>query len=167
MPYIALQLVGIQAVLTVMGVGTSSTNTYVKDLPLFVAFLVLAIFTYVSGLRAPAAIAFIKDTLIYVFVIVAVFYIPTRLGGWGHIFGVAQTHFASINPATKKPIGTFIPTTKSTGSTQFDFATLALGSAMALFVYPHIITGTLAAKAPQHRQAEHVAACRSTRCCSA
>ena len=64
MPYIALQLVGIQAVLTVMGVGTSSANTFVKDLPLFIAFLVLAIFTYVSGLRAPALIAFIKDTLI-------------------------------------------------------------------------------------------------------
>ena len=146
MPYIALQLVGIQAVLTVMGVGTSSTNTYVKDLPLFVAFVVLAIYTYFSGLRAPAAIAFIKDTLIYVFVLVAVFYIPTRLGGWGHIFGAAQTHFAAINPVTKAANGTFIPTTKSIGSTQFDFATLALGSAMALFVYPHIITGALASK---------------------
>jgi solute:Na+ symporter, SSS family len=146
MPYIALQLVGIQAVLTVMGINAGSTNKYVEDLPLFIAFLVLAVFTYVSGLRAPAAIAFIKDTLIYVFVLVAIFYIPTRLGGWGHIFGTAQTHFASINPDTKKPLGTIIPTTKSTGSTQFDFATLALGSAMALFVYPHIITATLAAK---------------------
>jgi solute:Na+ symporter, SSS family len=146
MPYIALQLVGIQSVLTVMGVGSSSTNTYVKDLPLFVAFLVAAIYTYFSGLRAPSAIAFIKDTLIYVFVIVGVFYIPTKLGGWGHIFGATQAHFAAINPATKAPNGTFIPTTKSVGSTQFDFATLALGSAMALFVYPHIITGTLASK---------------------
>jgi SSS family solute:Na+ symporter len=146
MPYIALQLVGIQSVLTVMGVSTGSSNTFVKDLPLFIAFLVLAIYTYVSGLRAPAAIAFIKDTLIYVFVIVAVFYIPTRLGGWGHIFGTAQTHFAAISPTTHKPNGTFIPTTKSIGSTQFDFATLALGSALALFVYPHAITGTLAAR---------------------
>jgi solute:Na+ symporter, SSS family len=146
MPYIALQLVGIKAVLTVMGVSTSSTNTYLKDLPLFIAFLVLAIFTYVSGLRAPALIAFIKDSLIYLFVIVAVFYIPTRLGGWSHIFGTAQTHFASISPTTHKPIGTFIPTSKSIGSTQFDFASLALGSAVALFLYPHAITGTLAAK---------------------
>ena len=146
MPYIALQLVGIQAVLTVMGVGTSSTNSFVKDLPLFIAFLVLAVFTYVSGLRAPALIAFVKDTLIYVMVIVAVFYIPTRLGGWGHIFGVAQAHFSSVNPATKKPYGTFIPTAKATGSTQLDFATLALGSALALFIYPHSITGTLASK---------------------
>ena len=122
MPYIALQLVGIQAVLTVMGVGASSTNSFVKDLPLFIAFLVLAIFTYVSGLRAPALIAFVKDTLIYVFVIVAVFYIPTRLGGWGHIFGAAQAHFAAISPATQKPLGTFVPTTKAIGSTRLDFA---------------------------------------------
>jgi solute:Na+ symporter, SSS family len=146
MPYIALQLVGINSVLTVMGVGANSTNTWVKDLPLFIAFLVLAIYTYVSGLRAPAAIAFVKDTLIYVFVLVAVFYIPTRLGGWGHIFGTAQAHFAAINPETKKPNGTFIPTSHSVGSTQLDFATLALGSAMALFLYPHIVTGTLASK---------------------
>ncbi len=146
MPYIALQLVGIQAVLTVMGVGTSSNNTFVKDLPLFIAFLVLAIFTYVSGLRAPAAISFIKDTLVYVMVIVAVFYIPTRLGGWGHIFGTAQTHFTAINPVTKKPNGTFVPTSKAIGSTQLDFATLALGSAVALFLYPHTITGTLASR---------------------
>jgi SSS family solute:Na+ symporter len=146
LPYIALQLVGIQAVLTVMGVGTSSSNKYVEDIPLFVAFVVLAIYTYVSGLRAPAAISFVKDTLIYVFVIVAVFYIPTRLGGWGHIFGTAQTHMAAINPATKKPNGTFIPTSKSIGSTQLDFATLALGSALALFLYPHTITGALATK---------------------
>ena len=146
MPYIALQLVGIQAVLTVMGVGTSSNNTFVKDLPLFIAFLVLAIFTYVSGLRAPAAISFIKDTLVYVMVLVAVFYIPTRLGGWGHIFGTAQTHFTAINPVTKKPNGTFVPTSKAIGSTQLDFATLALGSAVALFLYPHTITGTLASK---------------------
>ena len=146
MPYIALQLVGIEAVLTVMGVGTSSNNTFVKDLPLFIAFLVLAIFTFVSGLRAPAAISFIKDTLVYVMVIVAVFYIPTRLGGWGHIFGTAQTHFTAINPVTKKPNGTFIPTSKAIGSTQLDFATLALGSAVALFLYPHTITGTLASK---------------------
>jgi SSS family solute:Na+ symporter len=146
MPYIALQLVGIQAVLSVMGVGTSSANTYVKDLPLFIAFVVLAVYTYVSGLRAPAAISFVKDTLIYVFVLVAIFYIPTRLGGWGHIFGTAQAHYAAINPTTGKPNGTFIPTSKSIGATQFDFATLALGSALALFVYPHTITGTLASK---------------------
>jgi len=146
MPFAALQLVGIQSILSVMGVGSSSTNTYVKDLPLFIAFIVLAVYTYLSGLRAPAAISFVKDTLIYAFVIVAVCYIPTRLGGWSHIFDIAQAHYAALNPATGKPNGAFIPTAKKTGSTQVDFITLAFGSALALFMYPHVITGTLAAR---------------------
>jgi SSS family solute:Na+ symporter len=146
MPYIALQLVGIQSVLQVMGVNANSANSFVKDLPLIIAFLVLAVFTYVSGLRAPAMIAFVKDTLIYVFVLVAIFYLPTRLGGWSHIFGAAQTHFTSTNPATGKPFGTFVPSSGSVGATRFDFASLALGSALALMVYPHAVTGVLSTK---------------------
>ena len=62
MPYIALQLVGIQAVLEVIGIGGGG-NWVAKDLPLFIAFLVLALYTYTSGLRAPALIAFVKDIL--------------------------------------------------------------------------------------------------------
>jgi solute:Na+ symporter, SSS family len=143
MPYIALQLVGIQAVLTVMGVGTTSSNTFVKDVPLIIAFLVLALFTALSGLRAPTLIAFVKDTLVYLMIIVAVFYIPTRIGGWGHIFSVAEAHMTAINPKTHKPTGVFIPTS---GESQLAFATLALGSACALFCYPHAITATLATK---------------------
>jgi len=143
MPYIALQLVGIQAVLTVMGVGTSSTNSLIKDLPLFIAFGVLAVFTYVSGLRAPALIAFIKDALVYLMIIVAVFYIPARIGGWGHIFGAAQAHLAAISPVTHKPNGVFVP---RTGNSQLAFSTLALGSALALMVYPHAVTGVLSTK---------------------
>jgi SSS family solute:Na+ symporter len=70
-------------VLTVMGVGGSSTTGFVHDLPLIIAFLILAGYTFVSGLRAPALITFIKDTLIYVMIIVAIIYIPIRVGGWG------------------------------------------------------------------------------------
>jgi solute:Na+ symporter, SSS family len=143
MPYIALQLVGIQAVLTVMGVGTSSTNSFVKDLPLFIAFLVLAIFTFVSGLRAPAMIAFVKDTLVYLMIIVAVLYLPARVGGWGHIFTTAEAHMKAISPTTHKPTGVFIPTT---GNSQLAFSTLALGSALALMIYPHSVTAVLSTK---------------------
>jgi len=142
MPYIALQLVGIQAVLTVMGVGGSSTNTFVKDLPLLIAFVVLAAYTFLAGLRAPALIAFVKDTLIYVMVIVAILYIPTRLGGWGHIFAAAGKHLSGTNPVTGKPFGSLIATPAS----EWAYATLALGSALALFMYPHAVTGVLAAR---------------------
>jgi solute:Na+ symporter, SSS family len=142
MPYIALQLVGISSVLTVMGVGTGYTNSFLKDLPLIIAFAILAGYTYLAGLRAPAMIAFIKDTMIYVVVIVAILYIPTKLGGWGHIFGAASTHLKATNPTTHKPNGSLIVTPAG----EWAFASLALGSALALFMYPHAITGVLATK---------------------
>ena len=142
MPYIALQLAGIQSVLTVMGVGGSSTTGFLHDLPLIIAFLILAGYTFVSGLRGPALIAFIKDTLIYVMIIVAIIYIPIRVGGWGHIFSVADAHLKATNPKTGKPNGSLI--LEPAG--EWAFATLALGSALALFMYPHNITGVFAAR---------------------
>ena len=63
--------------------------------PLIIAFVILAAYTYQSGLRAPALIAFVKDTLIYIVVIVAVIYIPIKLGGFGAIFGAADKKFAA------------------------------------------------------------------------
>src|SRR6266704_2327768 len=140
MPYIALQLVGIQAVLTVMGVGANASNGFLKDLPLVIAFLLLAAFTSLSGLRAPARIAFVKDTLVYLMIIVAVLYIPSKLGGWGHIFSTAGTHLAKTNPKTGKPFGSLTITPAGTWA----YASLALGSALALFMYPHAVTGVLA-----------------------
>ncbi len=79
-----------------MGFGGSG-NWFVKDLPLFIAFAVLAAYTYSSGLRAPALIAFVKDTLIYVVIIVAVIYLPSQLGGWGHIFSATNDSFTQFN----------------------------------------------------------------------
>src|ERR687886_233739 len=85
MPYIALQLIGIEAVLKTMGV----TGNW----PIIIAFAVLAAYTYNSGLRAPALIAFVKDALIYLVILVAVLYLPAKLGGWSTIFDAANTKF--------------------------------------------------------------------------
>ena len=97
MPYIALQLVGMQVVLEVMGIGTDTDNWFVKDLPLFLAFAVLAAYTYSSGLRAPALIAFVKDTLIYLVIIVAVIYIPTPARRLGRHLQRASDSFTPFN----------------------------------------------------------------------
>src|SRR3954464_7833078 len=132
MPYIALQLVGISAVLKSMGFNGSGLT---GELPLLIAFLVLALYTYNSGLRAPALIAVVKDALIYLTIIVAVIVIPAKLGGWSEIFGAATDKFS----ANGGP-GVLLPATGQLG-----YATLALGSALALFLYPHSITGVLAA----------------------
>ncbi len=143
MPYIALQLVGIQAVLDVMGLGGgASSGWFAKDLPLLIAFAVLAAYTYTSGLRAPALIAFIKDTLIYLVIAVAIIYIPMKLGGFGHIFHQAGQAYATVNPATGAPRGELV----TSASHQWAYATLALGSALALFMYPHSVTATLAGR---------------------
>ena len=134
MPYIALQLLGLQVVIEAMGVK--------GDLPIIVAFVILAAYTYNSGLRAPALISLVKDTAIYVTVLVAVIYIPSKLGGYGAIFDAA----GEALPMKETPAGTpasLVPT-KEAGQTAY--ATLALGSALALFCYPHVITGVLSAK---------------------
>jgi SSS family solute:Na+ symporter len=134
MPYIALQLVGIQAVLKTMGVN--------GHLPIIIAFVILAVYTYNSGLRAPALIAFVKDSLIYLVIIVAVIVIPYKLGGYDVVFGSAEKALAAKNPATGLPKGSLL----LNANNQLQYITLALGSALALFLYPHSLTSVLAAR---------------------
>jgi SSS family solute:Na+ symporter len=131
MPYIALQLVGLQVVIG--GMGISGTG-YAGDLPLVIAFVILAAFTYSSGLRAPASIAIVKDILIYLTAFAAVIVVPIQLGGFEKIFAAV--------PTTKLLLA--VPGANTTGA-YGAYATLALGSALALFLYPHSITGILSA----------------------
>ncbi|MDQ3849280.1 MAG: sodium:solute symporter [Actinomycetota bacterium] len=133
MPYIALQLVGIQVVLGALGIS--------GDWPLVIAFVILAAYTYQSGLRAPALIAFVKDTLIYITIIVALIYIPSKVGGFGAIFDAAEKAL----PTRDKP-GALLP---GKADAQVAYATLAFGSALALFLYPHAITAVLSARSAQ------------------
>lgn len=131
MPYIALQLVGIQVVIAAMGF---TGDGLVGDLPLIIAFLILAAYTYTSGLRAPAMIAIVKDMLIYITVIAAVIVIPIHLGGYDNIFNAIPDDKLLLAPPTNHSFGAYSA-----------YATLALGSALALFLYPHSVTGLLSA----------------------
>jgi SSS family solute:Na+ symporter len=136
MPYIALQLVGIEAVLKTMGV--TGDSLLARHLPIIIAFAILAAYTYQSGLRAPALIAFVKDALIYIVIIAAVLYIPAKLGGWDNIFGAAEAKFAKTPSPTD---GILL-----NAANQWQYVTLALGSALALFLYPHSVTAVLASR---------------------
>jgi SSS family solute:Na+ symporter len=129
MPYIALQLVGMQVVIGAMGV---SGEGLMGDLPLIIAFIILAAFTYTSGLRAPAMIAVVKDLLIYLVVIAVMIFVPLKLGGFGPVF--------SAVPAAKLTLAAPVGDTYGAYSV---YATLALGSALALFLYPHSLTAIL------------------------
>lgn len=126
MPYIALQLVGMAAVLKALGLH--------GEVPLMVSFIILALYTYSAGLRAPALIAFVKDIMIYIVVIVAVAAIPMKLGGYANVFAMADADFKA------KGAGSLL-----LGGNQYvAYATLALGSALAAFMYPHTLTGIFA-----------------------
>ncbi|MEU3628629.1 sodium:solute symporter, partial [Amycolatopsis coloradensis] len=118
-----------------MGINGSGI---VGHLPLLVAFIILAVYTYQSGLRAPALIAFVKDILIYLVIIVAIIYLPSKLGGWSAIFDAADAKFDK----TQNPADGILLTTNN----QLQYATLALGSALALFLYPHSLTSVLASR---------------------
>ncbi len=124
MPYIALQLVGMGVVIGGLGIH--------GELPLVIAFVILAGYTYSSGLRAPAMIAVVKDMLIYVTVIAALIVIPHELGGYAKIFASVPPTKLLLSPPSANNLGQ-----------QSGYATLAFGSALALFLYPHAVTGLL------------------------
>jgi SSS family solute:Na+ symporter len=130
-PYIALQLVGLQVVIGAMGI---TGEGLAGAIPLVIAVVILAAFTESSGLRAPAAIAVVKDTLIYITALAAVIIIPIQLGGWAKIFAAVPPEKLLLVP----------PEGNTTGAYSV-YATLALGSALALLLYPHSMTGILSA----------------------
>ena len=133
MPYIALQLIGIEVVIAALGLNLAvHIGGFSVDVPLLIAFVILAAYTYSSGLRAPAMIAVVKDILIYGTVLAVIIVVPVQLGGYSHIF-------ASVAPS-KLLLAT--PPEGSLGSYSA-YASLALGSALALLLYPHSVTGIL------------------------
>jgi SSS family solute:Na+ symporter len=130
MPYIALQLVGVEAVFTVLGLPSGW--------PLTAAFIVLALYTFNSGLRAPALLSIVKDALV-LWVVLAIFIaVFATAGGWGAIFDSGADKFA----ASPRPDDGLLLGSDS----QLNYVTLALGSALALFLYPHTLTAVLAAR---------------------
>src|SRR6202162_4715306 len=132
MPYIALQLVGLQVVIGAMGV---TGEGLAGNLPLIISCLILVAINS-SGLRAPAAIAIVKDLLIYLTAFTAVVVVPIQLGGFGNIFAAVS--------AAKIPVVLAVPGAPTTGA-YGAYAPLALGSALAFFLYPHSLTGILSA----------------------
>ncbi len=132
MPYIALQLVGIQVVIAALGFPTEGL---VGELPLVISFIILAAYTYTSGLRAPALIAIVKDLLIYITIIVAMIVIPAKLGGFAAIFAKIPADRLLL----KAPSGDSLNAYSA-------YTTLALGSALALFLYPHSVTAILSSR---------------------
>lgn len=132
MPYIALQLIGIEVVIAALGLNMAlHVGGMTLDLPLLGAFAILAAYTYSSGLRAPAMIAVVKDLLIYGTVLAVIIIVPAKLGGYGALFHAAGK-MSLLAPPPSGSLGSYSA-----------YASLALGSSLALLLYPHSITGIL------------------------
>jgi solute:Na+ symporter, SSS family len=129
LPYIALQIIGMQSVLTVMLSGISNSHT-VEEISLLIAFVILAAFTYTSGLRGATLTAIFKDILIWMTVIVIIIVIPISIGGFGNAFkDIKKQNYITL-PDSMVPA----------------YGTLVLGSALALYLYPHAINAVLSSK---------------------
>src|SRR5437588_4517451 len=124
LPYIALQMFGIQISLAALGIPLTIPVFGINvDIPLIIAFIILAAYTYTSGLRAPAMIALVKDLMIFDVIIAALIIIPAQLGGFKPIFDAA--HQKALHSK-----GTFVDLIPS--KQYAVYTTLALGSALAL-----------------------------------
>jgi SSS family solute:Na+ symporter len=86
-----------------------SGGGYAGDLPLAISFIILAAFTYSSGLRAPASIAIVKDILIYLTAFAAIIVVPIQLGGFERIFAAvpASKLLALPGPNTAGAYGAY------------------------------------------------------------
>jgi SSS family solute:Na+ symporter len=122
MPYVALQLIGLEAVFKIMGI----TGPW----PLTIAFLVLALYTFRSGLRAPALISIVKDVLIMWTILAALLAISMTTGGWSGILRIAAAQYAK----TPTPADGLLLSRPG----QLGYVTLVIGSALGLLLYPHL-----------------------------
>lgn len=122
LPYIALQIVGMQAVLTAMLYNTVSDVTLVSEIALIIAFVVLAAFTWTSGLRGATLTAVFKDAIIFLTVIAVIVVVATS-GDISKAFAAKPT-FATLSPKFYNA-----------------YWSLFVMSALALYLYPHAING--------------------------
>lgn len=136
MPYLALQLLGVRAVLDAAGVPSRAA---VGDAVMVAVFAGLAIATYRHGLRAPTVISAFKGVAVFGSVLAVCWLVLTRLGGPGWVFEAAATRLSGSATSASLVL---------TPEQQPAFATLAAGSALALLMYPHVVTAALAASGP-------------------
>lgn len=135
MPYVALQLLGVRALLSSLGI---TAHGIPGDLILTVVFASLAIATFNSGLRAPALISIIKGVGVFAVGLLLIAVIPARVGGTGQLFHRAAE---SLDARSAAGAALLLP-----HGMQAAYSTLAIGSALALLLYPHVATCTFAAR---------------------
>lgn len=76
-PYVTLQLTGLQILLSIAGFGAFDPRGAVA-----IALLTIAAFVFATGLRGTAWASILKDALVLIAVVFAGIMLPQRIGGW-------------------------------------------------------------------------------------
>lgn len=121
LPYIALQIVGIRYVLDAMGFPV---------IPSFIiAYIIVAAFVALSGLRGPALSSLIKDAILWAVILTVVIALGIRFSGFGVVFSkLGPSHY-------------LIPSKLMVG-----YITLAFGSGISWLLFPNLLVGLLGSK---------------------
>ncbi|MDH2899473.1 MAG: sodium:solute symporter [archaeon] len=136
-PYIALQIVGLQGVLVAMFYGLANTTT-LQEIGLLISFIILAAFTFTSGLRGATLGSIFKDILVWISLIALVVIAFTAVGG----FAGAFSHLANIGGAkTASKVGSYV---QFNPLLSMSFSTSMLGTAMSYVAWPHNVNNTYA-----------------------
>ncbi|MFC0190092.1 sodium:solute symporter [Fictibacillus aquaticus] len=130
-PYICLQLSGIQDTLQVAGTGFINVKVVV-----ITSFFLVALYTFFSGIKGPTYTAIIKDVLVWAIMLFMVVSLPImHFGGWTPMMDtIIKDAPQLLTIPTEGPKG--IPW----------FITASLVSALALFMWAHAATGVFTAK---------------------
>lgn len=135
LPYIALQIVGMEAVLTAMFKAAGYSSHNVEEIALLIAFVILAAFTYTSGLRGATLTAIFKDIIIWATIIMVIVAAVAAIGG--NFLGAFHAATAASSKANYVTLNSsLVP----------GYMSLVIGSALALYLYPHAINGVLSAQ---------------------
>jgi SSS family solute:Na+ symporter len=131
-PYVTLQLGGLQILLHVAGYNAFDARAAVA-----IAFLVMAVFVYFVGLRGTAWAAVVKDVLVLAGVIFAGVVLPI------HFFGSPANVITKV--LAQQPAWMTLQGTTTPNGTVW-FVTTVLLTAMGFFMFPQSMAATYSAR---------------------
>jgi len=134
LPYLQLQLTGLGLI-----IETCSYGQLTRVPAMLIAFVLVAAFVYLSGLKGVAATAVLKDMLLMVAVVFFGLYLPI------HYFGSVGGMFEAIE--TAKPDFLALPGGTKNLDVSWVMSTLVVTS-LGFYMWPHFTTNSFSAKNP-------------------
>ena len=134
LPYLQLQLTGLGLI-----IETCSYGQLTRVPAMLIAFVLVASFVYLSGLKGVAATAVLKDIMLMIAVVFFGLYLPI------HYFGSVGSMFEAIE--TAKPGFLALPGGTKNLDVSWVMSTLVVTS-LGFYMWPHFTTNSFSARNP-------------------